>query len=150
MLAERCSLGGDTPPGTCRPYRAPRVGPESRGCRPWLFSTAPLGLDPAPKERQAIARGVSPGYRLHRVRALNYRGGTRKQRAHSRPGRAGHTLGPAFPPCSRCSLSVTGRRGVQLDFSATNWESLLRPEAASTFFKPLGKRARRLSAANQA
>ena len=47
--------------------------PESRGLRPWLFSTAPLGLDPAPKERQAIARGVSPGYSLRRVRALKGR-----------------------------------------------------------------------------
>ena len=35
-----------------------RRRPESRGWRPWLFSTAPLGLDPAPKERQAVRTGT--------------------------------------------------------------------------------------------
>ena len=37
MLAERCSLGGDTPPGTCRPYRAPRVDPNPGAVAPGYF-----------------------------------------------------------------------------------------------------------------
>ena len=70
---------------------------ESRGWRPWLFSTAPLGLDPAPKERQAIARGVSPGYWLRRMRALKGRHVKTKRRTAGRDEHGTRWVPPGSP-----------------------------------------------------